>query len=105
LLAQPLKKSVDNIVKSKSLKDQRRQFETLSDRMIDAVQNFGVQKDNVYKAYCPMAKNDKGAFWLSEFEEIRNPYFGEAMLMCGEVREIINTGIKLDNKEIKNHQH
>jgi Cu(I)/Ag(I) efflux system membrane fusion protein len=36
-----------------------------------------------------MAEDDSGAFWLSETEEIRNPYFGDMMLKCGENREII----------------
>jgi Cu(I)/Ag(I) efflux system membrane fusion protein len=39
-----------------------------------------------------MALNDKGAYWLSEFEEIRNPYFGDAMLTCGEVVETYRKG-------------
>jgi Cu(I)/Ag(I) efflux system membrane fusion protein len=39
----------------------------------------------VYKEYCPMAFDNKGAYWLSESEEIRNPYFGKSMLTCGEV--------------------
>jgi Cu(I)/Ag(I) efflux system membrane fusion protein len=34
-----------------------------------------------------MAFKDKGAFWLSGEKEIKNPYFGEAMLTCGEVKE------------------
>jgi Cu(I)/Ag(I) efflux system membrane fusion protein len=36
-----------------------------------------------------MADNNKGANWLSTEEEIRNPYFGEAMLTCGEVKSTI----------------
>ena len=36
-----------------------------------------------------MALEDQGAYWLSEFKEIKNPYFGDAMLKCGEVKGII----------------
>jgi hypothetical protein len=43
----------------------------------------------VYYDYCPMAKNDQGANWLSDVKEIKNPYFGAKMLSCGEVQEMI----------------
>jgi len=36
-----------------------------------------------------MADNNNGAFWLSLEKEIRNPYYGEAMLKCGEVSQTI----------------
>jgi hypothetical protein len=36
-----------------------------------------------------MAFNKKGAYWLSESKVIRNPYFGEKMLDCGETRETL----------------
>lgn len=45
-----------------------------------------------------MAFDNKGAFWLSEIEEIRNPYFGEAMLNCGEVHETYLKGQKVFQK-------
>jgi Cu(I)/Ag(I) efflux system membrane fusion protein len=34
-----------------------------------------------------MAFDDTGAWWLSEEEEILNPYFGDEMLHCGMVQE------------------
>jgi membrane fusion protein, copper/silver efflux system len=36
-----------------------------------------------------MANNDKGAYWFSDSEEIKNPCFGDMMLGCGENRETI----------------
>jgi Cu(I)/Ag(I) efflux system membrane fusion protein len=30
---------------------------------------------------------DTGAYWISDSKEIRNPYFGDAMLTCGEVKK------------------
>lgn len=44
---------------------------------------------NVYKQYCPMAFSGKGGYWLSDSEEIRNPYFGSKMLKCGSVRDTL----------------
>jgi Cu(I)/Ag(I) efflux system membrane fusion protein len=37
--------------------------------------------------FCPMAFDFKGALWLQRAAEIDNPFFGAAMLRCGEVRE------------------
>ncbi len=69
------------------LEEQRVYFEELSGNMIDAVEYFGLQLERVYKMFCPMAFDNKGAFWLSDRDEVLNPYFGEAMLRCGEIRE------------------
>ena len=43
----------------------------------------------VYIQFCPMADNNKGAYWISLEEEVRNPDYGEAMLTCGEVRDTL----------------
>jgi Cu(I)/Ag(I) efflux system membrane fusion protein len=47
-----------------------------------------------------MAFDNKGAFWLSEIEEIRNPYFGKEMLSCGEVIETYRRGQRVYEKEM-----
>lgn len=65
----------------------RQHFSMLSENILEVTESFGLEKDKVYKFFCPMAFYDKGAFWLSESEEVLNPYFGEAMLNCGEVKE------------------
>ena len=36
-----------------------------------------------------MADNNNGAYWLSKEEKVLNPYFGDAMLKCGEVKQVI----------------
>jgi Cu(I)/Ag(I) efflux system membrane fusion protein len=36
-----------------------------------------------------MANNNKGAKWLSSEEQIRNPFYGDVMLTCGSVVEVI----------------
>lgn len=41
----------------------------------------------IYMQYCPMAFNNKGAYWFSSDKEIMNPYFGDEMLNCGGVKE------------------
>jgi membrane fusion protein, copper/silver efflux system len=89
-LLKPIQGSLDKIQSTKDVEVQRSNFETLSDNLISAVAYFGVEENTIYKQYCPMAFKDKGAFWLSGEKKIRNPYFGEAMLTCGEVKETYN---------------
>lgn len=74
--------------KAKTLDEQRKAFEELSDALIEAVEKFGISTGKAWKAYCPMAFDDAGAYWLSEFEEIKNPYFGASMLRCGLNKEV-----------------
>ncbi len=62
-------------------------FEKISDNMYALLQKVELKNAGVYHTYCPMAFNDKGAFWLSEEAEIKNPYFGKKMLECGEVKD------------------
>lgn len=67
---------------------QREHFEMLSKDMYDLVKAFdGGQV--LYKDFCPMYNKGKGAFWISETKEIKNPYFGKAMSTCGSVKEEI----------------
>jgi Cu(I)/Ag(I) efflux system membrane fusion protein len=74
------------IAETTDIKQQRGFFQALSDQMILIVERVGTG-DPVYKQYCPMADQDRGAYWLSKEKEVRNPYFGEVMLKCGEVQE------------------
>lgn len=70
------------------LEDKREAFEDLSKIMYEVVNTYGA-KTVVYKQYCPMALEDKGAYWLSVNKEIKNPYFGNKMLECGEVQQVL----------------
>jgi len=51
----------------------------------------------VVRLYCPMARDNRGAFWFQADSQVRNPYFGAAMLRCGEVKG----GIGPDGKETR----
>ena len=62
-------------------------FEKISDEIFAVGQSVHFKNAGVYRDFCPMAFNDKGAYWLSDSAEIRNPYFGHKMLECGEVRD------------------
>jgi hypothetical protein len=65
---------------------QREHFEMLSKDIYDLVKVFGGGQI-LYKDFDPMVNNGKGAFWLSETKEIKNPYMGKAMLTSGSMKE------------------
>jgi hypothetical protein len=84
-----LKDHSDHISKNeKDIVHQREHFSMMSDNLYLLVDRFGAGR-TLYRDYCPMYNNNEGAFWLSESEEIRNPYFGNKMLTCGQVKTVI----------------
>lgn len=88
-LSANIAKNADAIKSASSIEDQRSEFAELSDEMYKAVKTFGLMGETVYYQFCPMAREGKGAYWLSEMNEIRNPYYGKSMLTCGETRETL----------------
>jgi len=68
------------------IEHQREHFDMLSKDMYDMVKAFGATQ-TLYNDYCPMYNNKKGATWLSETKDIKNPYLGKKMPTCGEVKE------------------
>lgn len=70
------------------IQEQRDFFNKISNAMISSIKAFGTTTV-VYEQFCPMAKDNKGAFWLSASSEILNPYFGATMLNCGEIKNEI----------------
>ncbi len=87
-LEKELKNATTSISNSTDIKVQRSQFKLLSSYLTSAIEHFGVNK-KIYQQYCPMADNNKGAYWLSIKETVVNPYFGQAMLKCGDVKQVI----------------
>ena len=83
-LENEIKASTNSIASETEIKEQRNHFKHLSSHLISAVEIFGVNQ-KVYSQFCPMADNNKGAYWLSKEEKVQNPYFGEAMHSCGSV--------------------
>jgi len=87
-----IKKEIESSAKSISsasaIKEQRSHFKNLSVQLTSAIEIFGIN-EKVYSQFCPMADNNNGAYWLSKEENVLNPYFGNAMLTCGSVEQII----------------
>ena len=73
-----------------NISTQRIAFAAFNDAFYISLKAFGLHHGTVYYQYCPMANGDKGAFWLSNIENIENPYFGDDMLKCGETRETLD---------------
>lgn len=67
----------------------RASFEMISSVLYDLLKTLQPGGIKVYQQYCPMAFDDKGAYWLSATDSIRNPYFGKKMLHCGETKELL----------------
>ena len=68
---------------------QREHFVMLSKDMADLIKTFGSGGQTLYKDFCPMANDVKGAIWISEVKEIKNPYLGSKMPTCGTMKEEI----------------
>jgi Cu(I)/Ag(I) efflux system membrane fusion protein len=87
----PMIENVNGIIQMKGLEMKRKHFSPISDNLYLMLQTFG-NSGNIprYYQYCPMAFDNEGAYWISNETEIRNPYFGEKMLKCGEIKDTLN---------------
>ena len=74
------------IAATRDLDKQREDFASLSLNFYSLVKLVKLSSQPIYQDYCPM----KGMYWLSDVENIRNPYYGRMMLTCGSVTETIN---------------
>lgn len=77
------------IAASTDVKAQRNNFDALTAEVEGVIRTAGLKSGKIYKQYCPMAKDGDGAYWLASESEIKNPYYGDEMLNCGEVKEVI----------------
>jgi len=82
-----MESALKEIQSATDIEAQRKSFSTLSNDFYKSIKAFGLGGTTAYYEFCPMAFNNEGAFWLSEAEQIRNPYFGDQMLTCGSVKE------------------
>ncbi|MBK6965990.1 MAG: DUF3347 domain-containing protein [Bacteroidales bacterium] len=79
-----LLKATEKLYKAgNNLDKQRAAFNDVSIIMWQLVKDSENVNGSVYYQYCPMKK----AYWLSREKEIKNPYYGSAMLTCGNVAE------------------
>jgi hypothetical protein len=72
------------IAGKQDLAAQRAAFQRLSDN-VTILARKGPREQPVFVAYCPMKK----AYWLTEVAEIKNPYYGNSMLTCGNLSDTL----------------
>lgn len=87
-LQNDIKSELEHIEHYTKIDEVRNAFVNLSNTMISMATTFKPD-ETLFVLHCPMANNNKGADWLSNSKEIRNPYYGAAMLACGEVKDTI----------------
>lgn len=73
-------------IRTNNIEELRAAFKQISEELIAAVEEFGYE-GNLYKQYCPMYGG--GSHWISDSQEISNPYYGNQMHNCGETVEAL----------------
>ncbi len=88
-LADDTRENAEHIGKNAGkIAHQREHFDVLSKDMYELIRTFGAGQP-LYLDSCPMYNNGKGATWLSEIKDIKNPYLGQKMPTCGSVKQAL----------------
>lgn len=69
------------------IEELRADFKSISEVLISRVEEEGYE-GTLFKQYCPMY--DSGSSWISNKEDIENPFYGSQMHNCGETVEQMN---------------
>ncbi len=83
------KKILEEMLATTNIDTRRKYFVTFNKNMVELAMLIEGTNQAIYVQKCPMADGNKGAIWLSESKEVKNPYYGDLMLNCGEVIETI----------------
>ncbi len=74
----------------KDIDAKRKQLNVITDNLWSLTRTVKYDGEKVYYQFCPMAFKNQGAYWLSNSRQIRNPYFGDKMLTCGETADSLD---------------
>lgn len=78
-------------------------FADISEILKEILQKYEYKEDlKLYLSFCPMAFGGKGAYWLQDSRDIKNPYLGVKMLKCGEIKKEYGRKIK-ETKPMTGH--
>ena len=83
------RKNLKAFLNAKDLQKKRLYFSYISEYLYASFKSFDMKKEDIHLVYCPKAFNEKGAYWLTENHKIRNPYFGDEKLKCGQIVEVL----------------
>lgn len=93
-----IRANAESMIRQTSITEMRKDFKAITDVMYPAFfKSINYEGKKLYLQHCPMAfGEDQGADWISNSEEIVNPYLGKnhpefkaTMLHCGEVKDTI----------------
>lgn len=94
-LAQEIGKQAKAAAGATDIEQARGAFFHLSKAMISLHENFGhSEARNYYLTFCPMARNNAGAYWLQTVDTVYNSFYGAAMLRCGEIKKPLKASIE-----------
>lgn len=83
----------------------RKAFEHVSAAVAQLLVQFGNPADAALRvAYCPMAFDNDGAQWIQRGETLANPYYGPAMLRCGDIHATVGPGERLPTARPGGHR-
>ena len=80
-LKEKLLLDAEHIEESKDIAHQRDHFKDLSANFFTLAKAIKLSAEPIYQQYCPMKK----AYWMSNEKAIKNPYYGNQMLTCGNI--------------------
>lgn len=83
-----MKKLAEQLAETEDIEKQRELFSAFTEKVGPMFED-ALNKGTIYKKFCPMAFDNKGAYWYADVEEISNPYFGDKMSKCGSVEKTI----------------
>ncbi len=70
------------------IEEARRLFLGLSKSVIELHDSFGhADSEDYFLTFCPMANDNKGAYWLQTVDTVYNSFYGASMLRCGEIKK------------------
>ena len=81
--AEPIVVAADALSAAADLGAARTAFGTLSDAVVAFSETTKAAGEGVHTMYCPMVNKQ----WLQKSEKVSNPYYGKAMLSCGEKKK------------------
>jgi hypothetical protein len=84
-----VKEHAQAIANTGNVEEQRSHLDMFSTSTYSLVKAFKANSETLYLQHCPMANQDKGGYWISQTSEVKNPYFGNKMLKCGETMETL----------------
>lgn len=75
---------------AEKIEDARDAFYYVSKAMIELHDAFKHSSDmNYYLTFCPMARGNKGAYWLQTIDTVYNSFYGASMLRCGVIKSAL----------------